>query len=42
MNKYVTNYWVEELPNGVIHLLINCTQKEIYYQRINNYELDIS
>lgn len=29
--KYVESYWVEELPNGVIHLLINCTQKEIYY-----------
>ena len=31
MSKYVESYWAEELPNGVIHLLINCTQKEIYY-----------
>lgn len=31
MSKYVENYWVEELPNGVIKLIINCTQKEIYY-----------
>lgn len=31
MSKYVESYWAEELPNGVIHLLINCTQREIYY-----------
>ena len=30
-HPYVDSYWVEELPNGVIHLLINCKQKEIYY-----------
>lgn len=29
--KYVESYWAEELPNGVIHLLINCTQREIYF-----------
>lgn len=29
--KYVESYWVEELPNGVIHLLINCSQREIYF-----------
>jgi hypothetical protein len=34
--KYVENYWVEELPNGVIHLLINCTQREIYYHAYND------
>lgn len=29
--KYVESYWAEELPNGVIHLLINCSQREIYF-----------
>lgn len=33
MSKYVKNYWVEELPNGVIHLLINLTQREVYHHR---------
>ncbi len=35
--KYVENYWVEELPNGVIHLLINCTQREIYFHNYSDY-----
>jgi len=34
--KYVENYWVEELPNGVIHLLVNCTQREIYFHAYND------
>lgn len=29
--KYIESYWAEELPNGVIHLLINCSQREIYF-----------
>jgi len=29
--KYIESYWAEELPNGVIHLLINCRQREIYF-----------
>lgn len=29
--KYIKSYWAEELPNGVIHMLINCTQREIYF-----------
>lgn len=33
MSKYVESYWIEELPNGVIHLLINLTQREIYYHQ---------
>lgn len=34
--KYVESYWAEELPNGVIHLLINCTQREIYYHAFSD------
>lgn len=34
--KYIESYWVEELPNGVIHLLINCTQREIYFHAFND------
>lgn len=36
MSKYVTDYWVELLPNGVYHLCINCTQREIYYHAFND------
>lgn len=35
-HKYIESCWVEELPNGVIHLLINCTQREIYYHSMND------
>ena len=36
-HKYIESYWVEELPNGVIHLLINCTQKEIYFHAYSEH-----
>ncbi len=42
MSKYVENWWVEELPNGVIKLIINCTQREIYFHQLNNYEFIIA
>ena len=42
MSKYVENYWVEELPNGVIKLIVNCTQREIYYHQLNNFEFIIA
>lgn len=35
-NRYVESYYINELPNGVIHLLINCTQREIYYHAYND------
>jgi hypothetical protein len=41
-HKIVENYWIEELPNGVIHLLINCTQREIYYHAFNDTEFLIT
>lgn len=40
--KYVDNWWIELLPNGVYHLLINCTQKEIYYHSFNKFSFLIS
>jgi len=40
--KYVESYWAEELPNGVIHLLINCTQREIYYHAFMDNEFLIA
>lgn len=42
MSKYVENYWVEELPNGVIHLLINLTQPEIYFHSYSDYNFLIA
>jgi len=36
--KYVESYWAEELPNRVIHLLINCTQREIYFHAFRDNE----
>ena len=42
MSKYVENWWVQELPNGVIELVINCSQREIYYHRMNDYEFIIA
>lgn len=42
MSKYVENWWVEELPNGVMHLLINCTQREIYFHASSDYEFLIA
>ena len=29
--KYVSSYYIEKLPNGIIHLLINTTEKGMYY-----------
>lgn len=34
--RYVESYWAEELPNGVIHLLINCSQREIHYHAFSD------
>ena len=42
MSKYVENWWVEELPNGVIHLLLNCTQREIYFHAYDDYNFIIA
>lgn len=42
MSRYIESWWVEELPNGVIKLVINCKQKEIYYQRLNDYQFIIA
>lgn len=36
--KYVDNYWAEELPNGVIHLLINCKTRELYFHAFSDTE----
>lgn len=36
MSKYVKSYWAETLPNGVIHLLINLSQREIYYHNFSD------
>jgi hypothetical protein len=37
-HPYVESYYVIELPNGVINLIINCNQKEIYYHDFNDNE----
>lgn len=42
MSKYVENYWVQELPNGVIKLVINCSQREVYYHQYSDYEFTIA
>lgn len=42
MSKYVENWWVEELPNGVIHLLINCTERGVYFHAMSDYEFLIA
>jgi hypothetical protein len=34
----VDSYWIEELPNGVIHLLINCNNREFYCHQFNDTE----
>lgn len=34
--KYVKSYFIEELPNGVFLLVINLTQREIYYHRFDD------
>lgn len=36
MSKYVESYWAEELPNGVIHLLINTSERWLAYQVLND------
>ncbi len=40
--KYVESYWVELLSSGVVHLLINCTQREIYFHAFNDNMILIS
>ncbi len=42
MSKYVESYWVQEIPNGVIQLVINCTQREIYFHQFGDYEFLIA
>lgn len=42
MSKYVESWWVQELPNGVIELVINCTQREIYYHQYGDYDFLIA
>jgi hypothetical protein len=36
-HPYVESYWVEELPNGVFHLLINCIDPDYDYWLINDH-----
>lgn len=36
-HPYVESYWVEELPNGVIHLLINCIDQHYDYWLIDDH-----
>jgi len=36
MSKYCESYWAEQLPSGVIHLLINTTQRWVQYQALND------
>lgn len=40
--KYIESYWVEKLPNGVIHLLINTTQREIYFHSFSDEQFLIA
>ena len=42
MNKYVDSYCVEELPNMVIKLVINCSQREIWYHQQSDYSFIIA
>ncbi len=42
MNKYVESYWAEELPNGVVHLLINTTERWLYYHAFSNTQFLIA
>ena len=42
MSKYVDSYWVEELPSGVIKMVINCSQREIWYHRLTDYSFIIA
>ena len=37
-HKYVESYFIEELPNGVIHLLFDCNQRELYYHSYSDNE----
>lgn len=34
----VEDYWIEELPNGVIHLLFNCNTRHFYHHQFD-YDL---
>ena len=42
MSKYVESYWAEELPNGVIHLLINITERWLQHHAYSNRHFLIS
>ena len=42
MSRYVESYWAEELPNGVIHLLINCTQRWLVYRAYSDTQFLIT
>ena len=42
MSKYVDSYWVEELPSGVIKMVINCSQREIWYHMMTDYSFIIA
>jgi hypothetical protein len=42
MSKYIESYWVEELPSGVIKMVINCSQREIWYHQQNDYKFIIA
>ena len=36
VHKYINEYWVQELPNGVILLVINLIGRECLYHRFND------
>ena len=40
--KHVESWWVEELPNGVFHLLINTTERWMYFERMLDTHYRIS
>jgi len=42
MSKYCESYWAELLPSGVIHLLINCSQREIYFHTFSDTQFIIA
>lgn len=39
--KYVESYWIEEMPNGVFHLLINTSERWVYFQIADKYTINI-
>lgn len=42
VNKYVESWQIEELPNGVIKVVITCTQRELYYHAFMDNEFLIT